>query len=103
MRACRLWSYVAGTASRKRASIFGGMNVSDAKRLKELEGENTRLKRALANAMLENEVIKVSIHQIGKQRGAQVALAEGWNDDHNQLASVFRSFGNFHCSPERGT
>ena len=82
---------------------FGGMSVSDAKRLKELEGENTRLKRALANAMLENEVIKVSIHQIGKQRGAQVALAEGWNDDHNQLASVFRSFGNFHCSPERGT
>ena len=29
---------------------FGGMSVSDAKRLKELEGENTRLKRLLANA-----------------------------------------------------
>jgi putative transposase len=28
---------------------FGGMSVSDAKRLKELEGEHTRLKRLLAN------------------------------------------------------
>ena len=37
-------------------SKFGGMSVSDAKRLKELEAENTRLKRMLANAMLENEI-----------------------------------------------
>ena len=35
-------------------SKFGGMNVSDAKRLKELEVENTRLKRLLAESMLEN-------------------------------------------------
>jgi putative transposase len=33
---------------------FGGMDVSDAKRLKELEHENGRLKRLLADAMLEN-------------------------------------------------
>lgn len=39
-------------------SKFGGMNVSDAKRLKELEAENGRLKRLLAEAMLENEVTK---------------------------------------------
>jgi putative transposase len=32
------------------------MNVSDAKRLKELEAENSRLKRLLAESMLENEV-----------------------------------------------
>ena len=35
---------------------FGGMSVSDAKRLKELELENTRLKRLLIESMLENEV-----------------------------------------------
>ena len=35
-------------------SKFGGMNVSDAKRLKELESENARLKKLLAEAMLEN-------------------------------------------------
>ena len=40
---------------------FGGMSVSDAKRRKELEGENARLKRLLANAMLENEVIKEAL------------------------------------------
>ena len=32
-------------------SKFGGMNVSDAKRLKELETENTRLKKLLAESM----------------------------------------------------
>jgi len=35
-------------------STFGGMNVSDAKRLKELETENAPLKRLLAESMLEN-------------------------------------------------
>ena len=42
-------------------SKFGGMNVSDAKRLKELETENARLKRLLAEAMLENEVTKEAL------------------------------------------
>ena len=37
---------------------FGGMSVPDAKRLKELETENGRLKKLLAESMLENEVIK---------------------------------------------
>lgn len=39
-------------------SKFGGMNVSDAKHLKELETENGLLKRLLAEAILENEVTK---------------------------------------------
>ena len=39
-------------------SKFGGMSVSDAKRLKELEAENGRLKRLLAEAMLEREVTR---------------------------------------------
>ena len=42
---------------------FGGMSVSDAKRLKELEAENTRLKRLLAEAMLENEVTKEALRK----------------------------------------
>jgi putative transposase len=37
---------------------FGGMGVADAKRLRELETENTRLKKLLAEQMLENEVIR---------------------------------------------
>jgi putative transposase len=39
-------------------SKFGGMSVSDAKRLKELEAENTRLKKLLAESLLENEVTR---------------------------------------------
>jgi len=39
-------------------SKFGGMSVSDAKRLKELEVENTRLKKLLADSLLENEVTR---------------------------------------------
>ena len=42
-------------------SKFSGMNVSNAKRLKELETENARLKRLLAEAMLENEVTERSL------------------------------------------
>ena len=37
---------------------FGMMDVSEAKRLKELEKENTELKKMLADAMLENRVLK---------------------------------------------
>ena len=37
---------------------FGGMNVPDAKRLKAMEAENTRLKKLLAEAMLEQEATR---------------------------------------------
>jgi putative transposase len=37
---------------------FGGMDVSDAKRLKALEDENGKLKRLLADAMLDNTALK---------------------------------------------
>ena len=44
-------------------SKFGGMGVSDAKRLKELELENGRLKRLLADALLENEVTREALRR----------------------------------------
>jgi putative transposase len=37
---------------------FGGMDVSDAQKLKGLEGENAKLKRLLADAMLDNAALK---------------------------------------------
>jgi putative transposase len=39
-------------------SKYGGMSVSDAKRLKQLEVENGRLKKLLADSLLENEVTR---------------------------------------------
>lgn len=44
-------------------SKFGGMEVSDAKKLKGLEVENARLKRLLAEAMLENEVTREALRK----------------------------------------
>lgn len=37
---------------------FGGLEVSDARRLKALEDENARLKRLLAEQMLDNAMLK---------------------------------------------
>ncbi len=37
---------------------YGGLDVSDARKLKSLETENARLKRLLAEAMLDNAVLK---------------------------------------------
>lgn len=37
---------------------YGGMDVSEAKRLKALEDENAKLKRMLAGAMLDNVALK---------------------------------------------
>jgi putative transposase len=37
---------------------FGGMEVSEAKRLKALEEENSKLKRLLADALLDNAALK---------------------------------------------
>jgi putative transposase len=37
---------------------YGGLEVSEAKRLRSLEDENSRLKRLLADAMLDNAALK---------------------------------------------
>ena len=42
---------------------FGGMEVSDAKRLKALESENSRLKKLLAESMLENEISREALRK----------------------------------------
>jgi len=44
-------------------SKFGGMSVPEAKRLKDLESENSRLKKLLAEQLLENEVIKEALRK----------------------------------------
>jgi putative transposase len=44
-------------------SKFGGMSVPEARRLKELETENTRLKKLLAESMLEIEVTREALRK----------------------------------------
>jgi putative transposase len=41
---------------------YGGLDVNEAKRLKELEQENNKLKRIVANLILENEAVKEVLH-----------------------------------------
>ncbi len=42
----------------KMKAKYGGMELSDARRLKQLEDENAKLKRLLADTMLDNVVLK---------------------------------------------
>jgi len=54
---CRKGGFSDATFYKWR-SKFGGMDVSDAKRLKELEGENAKLKKLLAEAHLDIHALK---------------------------------------------
>ena len=54
---CRKGGFSDATFYKWRAR-FGGMDVSDAKRLKELEGENAKLKKLLAEAHLDIHALK---------------------------------------------
>lgn len=49
---------ISGATFYKWKGKFGGMSVSDARRLKLLETENARLKKLLAEAMLDNTMLK---------------------------------------------
>jgi putative transposase len=49
---------------------FGGMEVSEARRLRTLEAENGRLKKLLADAMLDNAMLKDVLGKSGDARRA---------------------------------
>ena len=54
---CRKYGISDATFYKYKAK-YGGMTVSDARRLRALEAENTRLKRLLAEAMLDNAALR---------------------------------------------
>ena len=54
---CRRHGVSSATFYKWKAK-FGGLDVSEARRLKTLEDENGRLKRMLADAMLDNVALK---------------------------------------------
>ena len=49
---------ISGATFYKWKAKFGGLDVSDARRLRVLEAENTKLKKLLAEAMLDNAMLK---------------------------------------------
>jgi putative transposase len=84
----------------------GGMDVSDAQRLKALEDENGKLKRLLADAMLDKIVLK---DLLGWKHGAPVRdllqpcrgkiVIEGWRKYYN-AKRPYSSLGNGPPAPE---
>jgi putative transposase len=54
---CRKHGISSGTFYKWKAK-FGGLDVSDAKRLKALEAENSKLKKLLAETMLDIAILK---------------------------------------------
>ena len=54
---CRKYG-ISGATFYKWKSKYGGLGVSEARRLKVLEDENARLKKLLAEAMLDNTMLK---------------------------------------------
>ena len=54
---CRRHGVSSATFYKWKAK-YGGMDVSDARRLKTLETENNRLKKLLADSMLDNSILK---------------------------------------------
>ena len=54
---CRKHGVSSATFYKWKAK-YGGLEVSDAKRLRSLEDENRRLKKLLAEAMLDNAMLK---------------------------------------------
>jgi putative transposase len=54
---CRKYG-VSGATFYKWKAKYGGLDVSDAKRLKSLADENAKLKKLLAEAMLDNAMLK---------------------------------------------
>ena len=54
---CRKHGISSATFYKWKAK-YGGLEVSDAKRLKTLEDENAKLKKLLAEAMLDNAMLK---------------------------------------------
>ena len=55
---CRKHGFSDATFYKWRRRL-GGLDVSEARRLRELESENTKLKKLLAEAMLDIESLKV--------------------------------------------
>ncbi len=54
---CRAQSVAENTFYKWRHK-YGGLQVNEAKRLRDLEQENQRLKHLLADAMLDNAILK---------------------------------------------
>ena len=52
---------VTATTFYRWKAKYGGMDVSDAKRLRQLEDENSKLKKLVAEQLLDNQLLKAAL------------------------------------------
>ena len=64
---------------------YGGLEVSEAKRLKGLESENVRLKKLLADAMLDNAALKALL---AKNVWSAPSMQGTWTDNDDSCVNV---------------
>ena len=83
---------------------FGGMEVPEVKRLKSLEEENARLKKLLAEAMLDKEALQVALsgritelalerRRFGYRRIWQLLRREGLHVNHKRVYRIYHLNG----------
>ena len=82
---CRKHGVSSATFYKWKAT-YGGMDVSQARKLKVLEDENARLKRLLADAMLDNAVLK----EVASKKLVRPAVRRRAVEDVRQLFGVAR-------------
>ncbi|MCF2521145.1 IS3 family transposase [Dyadobacter sp. CY351] len=68
-------------------SRYGGMEASDVKRLKDLEEENSRLKKMFADLSLDNQILKEPVRKKGLGSAAKRELTEEIVREHNIAVS----------------
>jgi putative transposase len=72
-------------------SKFGGIDISEAKRLEVLEAENAKLKKLLAETMLENDVIKEALQKKWRPHRHAARRWAGCGTEAYQSAKHWRS------------
>src|SRR3954452_4160424 len=84
---CRSHGVSSATFYKWKAK-FGGLDVSDARRLKALDDENGRLKRMLADAMLDNAALKDLLGKPAARREAARYLRQAFQISERRACRV---------------
>ena len=79
---------------------YGGMKADDARRLRELERENARLKRIVADKELEIDALRTELHAFsrghsrwGYRRAWATLREEGWGVNRKRVQRLWREEG----------
>ena len=91
---------ISGQTYHRWRNQYGGMKADDAKRLRELERENARLKRIVADKELEIDALRTELHAFsrghprwGYRRAWATLREEGWGVNRKRVQRLWREEG----------